>query len=120
MYNGLLVLPLLPNSLQATQEDNPDRFSITTLTVSRQRGPGQGWSRGAGQLSFSRAQYSSRVLESEPLHRCGVVYSNKVLTLPLCSSVLTLVTSWPPSSPGLQLSFTISPGDLPGEEFSVR
>ena len=58
--------------LQATQEDNPDRFSITTLTVSRQRGPGQGWSRGAGQLSFSRAQYSSRVLESEPLHRCGV------------------------------------------------
>ena len=48
------------------------------------------------------------------------VYSNKVLTLPLCSSVLTLVTSWPPSSPGHQLSFTISPGDLPGEEFSVR
>ena len=46
------------------------------------------------------------------------MYSNKVLTLPLCSSVLTLVTSWPPSSH--QLSFTISPGDLPGEEFSVR
>ena len=73
---------------------------------------------GAAQLQQGAVQQQGAGERAPAQVRC--VCSNKVLTLPLCSSVLTLVTSWPPSSPGHQLSFTISPGDLPGEEFSVR
>ena len=51
--------------VQATQDDNPDRYSVTTLTIARDRSvslsPG-------GQLRFSRAVYSGQVLENMPLN----------------------------------------------------
>ena len=51
--------------VQATQDDNPDRYSITTLTIARDHtvslSPG-------GDLRFSRPLYSGQVLENMPLN----------------------------------------------------
>ena len=60
--------------VQATEDDNPDRYSITTLTIARDHtvslNPG-------GELRFSRPLYSGQVLENMPLN----------------SVILTLVTA---------------------------
>ena len=60
--------------VSATQQDNPDRYSITTLTIARAESVSL--TRG-GQLRFSREVYTGQVLENMPLN----------------SVILTLVTS---------------------------
>ena len=51
--------------VSATQQDNPDRYSITTLTIAR--ADSVSLTRG-GHLKFSREVYSGRVLENMPLN----------------------------------------------------
>ena len=80
--------------VKATQIDNPDRYSLTTLTVARRFSPA------GGGISFLRTEYMVRVLENMPLN----------------SLILTVRTSRP-SDQRVQLS--IEPLDLPGNEFSV-
>ena len=82
--------------VQATQDDNPDRYSITTLTIARDStlslNPG-------GQLRFSRPLYSGQVLENMPLN----------------SVLLTLVTAHSTD----RIQFHIVQEDLLGGEFSI-
>ena len=80
--------------IKATQTDNPDRYSLTTLTVSRR------FSLSSGDISFLRKLYSSSVLENMPLN----------------SVILTVVTA---SQNDQRVQFSIEPLDLPGKEFSV-
>ena len=82
--------------VQATQQDNSDRYSITTLTISRQKS-----SHLSPDIAFSSHQYTGQVLEN----------------MPVDSVVMTLVTN----KPNLVTNqFYIFKGDLPGREFEVN
>ena len=86
--------------VQATQLDNKDKYSITTLTVSRNAAR---TFIHQDKLKFSKEVYKASVVEN----------------MPVDSVVLTLPTSW--SNLGDQtLSFSIERAELPGEEFSVN
>ena len=80
--------------IKATQTDNPDRYSLTTLTVSGR------FTLSSGEISFLRKLYSSSVLENMPLN----------------SVILTVVTTIRNDH---RVQFYIEPLDLPGKEFSV-
>ena len=72
------------------------------MTLTRERGDTSLQSSLAPSLTFTQRLYSASVLES----------------MPVGSTVLTLVTSRPPS-PGHQLRFRIVSDDLPGGQFGL-
>ena len=80
--------------VKATEKDNPDRYSLTTLTVSRLLSPS------SGDLSFLRSAYSTQVLEN----------------MPIDSAILAVMTNGKSSQ---RIEFFIDDLDLPGQEFSV-
>ncbi len=77
--------------VKATQFDNPDRYTVTTLTVTRDGNFGS-------DLQFLQHDYELRILENVPLN----------------SVIGTLLTNRPNDR---RVHFTVT--DLPGEEFSV-
>ena len=79
--------------IKATQFDNPDRYSVTTLTVSR----GGVFS---GELSFVKKHYAASILENTPLN----------------SVILTVITN---RQSDRRVQYSIDHRDLPGKEFSV-
>ena len=87
---------LQPRTLvvKATQFDNPDRYAVTTLTVTR----------GGifdSDLQFLQTNYAVEVLENEPLNNV----------------VATLITNRPSDK---RVHFRIREKTLPNEEFSVN
>ena len=80
--------------IRATQFDNPDRYSVTTLRVSRS---GQY----SAQLSFLQRTYTADILENTPLN----------------SPVLSLAVTGASHRP---VQFSIDYNKLPGQEFSVN
>jgi len=79
--------------IKATQFDNPDRYSVTTLTVSR----GGVFS---GDLSFVKKGYAASILENTPLN----------------SVILTVITN---RQSDRRVQYSIDYRDLPGKEFSI-
>ena len=80
--------------IRATQFDNPDRYSVTTLRLSRS-------GLYSTQLSFIQRTYRADILENTPLN----------------SVVLSLALTGASHRP---LQFSIDYGNLPGQEFSVN
>ena len=80
--------------IRATQTDNPDRYAVTTLAVSR-------GGRYSTRLSFLEEEFRASILENTPLN----------------SVVLTL--AWATPTPHRPLQFSIDWAELPGREFSV-
>ena len=80
--------------IRATQFDNPDRYSVTTLRVSRS-------GLYSTQLSFIQRTYRADILENTPLN----------------SVVLSLAVTGASHRP---LQFSIDYSNLPGQEFSVN
>ena len=80
--------------IKATQFDNPDRYAVTTLTVSK----------GGifdSALQFIEKNYEMKILENVPLN----------------SIVTTLLTNRPSDK---RVHFTVDEKTLPGKEFSVN
>ena len=80
--------------IRATQFDNPDRYSVTTLTVSR-------GGRYSTKLTFLESRYTAEILENTPLN----------------SVVLTMGITGTSHRP---FQFDINYRQLPGREFSVN
>ncbi len=80
--------------VKATQFDNPDRYAVTTLTVSR----GGIYNT---ELQFMQSEYAVRILENVPLN----------------SVVATLLTNKPSDR---RVHFFVGEDTLPGGEFTVN
>ena len=78
--------------VKATQSDNPDRYSVVTLTILRPDS-------GTDSLAFANDVYTAHLMEN----------------LPMGSTVLTLTTNNKEDA----TSFIIAKDELPGREFTV-